>query len=125
LANSDTLKTSRPAQRGLPAGKIEVRPQAIARVAACAAVRVEGVVGLVRHLPTEISVPVLAEEHLYHGVEAHVRHDHVTVDVYVVLRYGAPLAEIAQRVEAEVRAALAHALDQFPAAVRVRVQGVR
>ena len=111
-------------QAGMPAGKIEVRPQAIARVAACAAARVDGVVGLVRRLPTEVSVPVLAEEHLHHGVEVRVHNGDARVDVYVVLRYGAPLAAIAQSVEDAVRAAVELALEQ-PVAVRVRVQGVR
>lgn len=109
----------------MPAGSIEVRPQAIAHVAACAAVRVEGVVGLVRHLPVETTVPMLAEEHLHHGVEATVRNDHVTIDVYVVLHYGAPLAEVAQHVEIEVRAALERALGQLEITVHVRIQGVR
>ncbi len=112
------------AQLDMPAGKIEVRPQAIARVAACAAARVEGVVGLVRRLPTEVTVPVLTEEHLHHGVEVRIYDGDVRVDVYVVLRYGAPLAEIAQHVEHAVRAAGELALEQ-PVAVRVRVQGVR
>jgi uncharacterized alkaline shock family protein YloU len=125
LANSNTIHENNPAQRGMPAGKIEVRPQAIARVAACAAVRVGGVIGLVRRLPVEVTVPVLAEEHLYHGAEARIRNDHVTVDVYVVLRYGAPLAEIAQRVETEVRAAIERALGPLETTVHVRIQGVR
>lgn len=111
-------------QAGIPAGKIEVRPQAIARVAACTAARVEGVVGLVRRLPTEETVPVLAEEHLHHGVEVRVHNGDVRVDVYVVLCYGAPLAEIAQHVEKAVRSAVELALER-PVDVRVRVQGVR
>lgn len=124
MANSTTANEYGLSQRSIPAGTIEVMPRAIAHIAARAAVQVDGVVGLVHRLHTAESLPPLTTEKLHSGVEVHIQDSTLTLDVYVVLRYGAPLAAITQRVEEQARAAIEQALGLTPT-VRVRVQGVR
>lgn len=124
LANDTKIYEYGVSERRMPAGTITVLPRAIAHVAARAVVQVEGVVGLVHRLHTAESRPPLTAEKLHSGVEVHIDDGALTLDVYVVLRYGTPLAEVAQRIEEQARVAVERALGHAPT-VRVRVQGVQ
>jgi uncharacterized alkaline shock family protein YloU len=82
----------------LPAGRIEVLPRAIARIAAHAALAGDGVVGLTKATAAPEG-PLLAPPRAHQGV--------------------------AEALAERVRTALAHALGGIPIAVHVRVQGLR
>lgn len=119
------LQEHLPSQAQVPPGKIEVLPRAIAHLAARAAVEVDGVVRLVRRRPTTLPTPPLLTEELYDGVEVHITDQPVSLEIFMVVRYGAPLAEVAQQVEQQARSAVERALGQPIGPIHVRVQGVR
>jgi uncharacterized alkaline shock family protein YloU len=108
---TDTAKHS----GGAPAGRIEVLPQAIATIAARAAAATPGVVALAR---------VPGDTGRRRGAEVRLRGDAVVIDVYVLVQYGAPIAEVASAARERVRADVELALGQPPDEVHVRVQGL-
>jgi uncharacterized alkaline shock family protein YloU len=108
----------------LPAGRIEVLPRAIARIAAHAALAGDGVVGLTQATAAPEG-PLLAPPRAHQGVDVRLQPEPLAVELYVVLRYGAPIASVAEALAERVRTALAHALGGIPIAVHVRVQGLR
>lgn len=108
----------------LPAGRIEVLPLAIARIAARAVAAVDGVVGFV---PPRAADPpsLLAPGHAHRGAVVRIGDGALTVELFVVLRYGARVAEVAEAARARAAEALEAALGEAPASVLVRVQGLR
>jgi uncharacterized alkaline shock family protein YloU len=105
----------------LPAGRIEVLPRAMARIAARAAM-VEGTVWLTPRDGTPRALPAAQS---YRGVEVQLRGDAPAVEVFVLISYGARLAEVAEQARERVSNALEQALGVAPASVNVRVQGLR
>ncbi len=110
---------------GLPAGKIIIAPRAIASIAAYAASRVDGVVGMAPHRLPDEAAPAFAVADAHHGVEVWIKDGTVMIDVYVFLAYGAPITDVAMHVRDHVRAAVEQALNAPVQEVRVRVQGLR
>jgi uncharacterized alkaline shock family protein YloU len=107
-----------------PAGRIEVLPHAIARVAAHAAATTHGVVGLA--LPTASGGdPPLPPAQAHRGARVRVRGDTVEVELFVVIRYGARVAAVAEAASERVRAALEVALGGVAVVVQLRVQGLQ
>lgn len=108
----------------IPAGRIEVLPQAIAAIAARAAAETEGVVGLaLPNAPTHDGGLRPGQER--RGIEIRLRDDQLAIDVYVLVQYGAHIAGVSDAVQQRVRAAVEQALGQPPDQVHVRVQGLR
>lgn len=112
------------ARHAMPAGKIEVMPQAIASIAAHAALSSPGVVSLARPVLSDDQPARLGKQTHQRGVEVQLQNGEVTVDVYLVLAYGARIAEVAQQVQTNVQQALEHALGTATVHVGVRVQGL-
>ncbi|MEN9936474.1 MAG: hypothetical protein RLZZ387_3053 [Chloroflexota bacterium] len=108
----------------LPAGRIEVMPRAIATIAARAARTLSGVAGLVPPTARDGTAQVLPAHAAHRGVEVHLRGDELTVELYLIVAYGAPVADVARSTQERVREALEHALGSPVARVHVRVQGL-
>lgn len=107
-----------------PAGRIEVLPRAVATIAARAALATDGLLGLTPPAAGGDAPALLAPSHAWRGVEVRAR-GALAVELFVVVRAGAPIAQVAEAARAQVRAALQRALGEAPAAVHIRVQGVR
>lgn len=115
--------TSRPSPP-LPAGRIEVLPLAIARIASRAAAAVDGVLGLAA--PGAADPPaLLAPAQAHRGASVRLGGGAPTVELFVIIRYGARVAQVAEAVRASAAEALDRALGGEPATVLVRVQGLR
>jgi uncharacterized alkaline shock family protein YloU len=124
LATSDTIQPPDSAQRQAPAGRIVVLPQAIATIAARAALATDGVVALASPMPRDEVALALPPADAHRGVDVSLRGDQVTVEIALIVAYSAPIAAVAEAARASVRGALERALGQRPAGVVVRVQGL-
>ncbi len=113
-----------PNQRQLPAGKIEVAPQAIATIAARAVGQSYGIVGMAPRTLREGMAQVLHQKDAHKGVEVRIGNDTIMVELYVIMEYGVRIAEVARNVQEHVRYAIERALG-MPVQVNVRVQGLR
>lgn len=106
----------------MPGGRVSVAPRAIAALAANAALQCAGVAGLVEPPGTAV---LLRPDEGRRGVEVHLHQNELTVDVYLLVQAGIPIADVAAAVQEQVSAALRQALDIREPRVNVRVQGVR
>jgi uncharacterized alkaline shock family protein YloU len=107
------------------AGKIEVSSRAIATIAGRAVSQCYGVVGVAAKHPRLSVVETLSPEHYGRGVDVHFVHDHVTIDLYVVLEHGLRISEIAHNIMQSVKFAVERSLGLRVVRVNVNVQALR
>lgn len=105
-------------------GKITIAPQAIASVAARAAMRSYGVVGMAPKTLMDGLVNALARDPR-HGVVVQVDEGVITVDLYIVVEYGTRLASVATSVANTVLYQVETSIGLPVGAVNVHVQDLR
>jgi uncharacterized alkaline shock family protein YloU len=106
-------------------GTIEVSSRAIATIAGRTVAECYGVVGIAARRPHFAAVELLAPEHYSRGVVVRFHHDHVTIDLYVVLEHGLRITEIAHNIMENVRFAVEQTLGLRVVQVNVNVQALR
>lgn len=106
-------------------GKIEVSQRAIASIAADAAVRSYGVVGMASARLKDGLAELLRREHLERGVVVRMKDGLVSIDVFVVVEYGTRVSEVGRNIAQSVKFAVEKAIGVPVAQVAVNVQGLR
>ena len=106
-------------------GKIEVSQRAIASIAADAAVRSYGVVGMASARVKDGLAELLRREHLERGVVVHLKNGGVVVDLYVVIEYGTRISEVGRNIAQNVKFAVEKSIGVPVGQVTVNVQGLR
>jgi len=105
-------------------GKIEVAQAAIASIVSEAVQTCYGVVGTVpRNFATGL-VDILSADRK-RGVEVVVRDDHIVVDLYLVVEYGARISSVAESIKHVVKYQVERALELPVEQVNVHVQALR
>jgi uncharacterized alkaline shock family protein YloU len=107
-----------------PAGRIEISHKAIATLAAQAAVRSYGVVGMASRNLVDGIVYLLARDPR-HGVEVTSSGGQVGIDLYIVVEYGTRVSSVAESVAHTVRYQVERALGMPIAHVNIHVQDLR
>ncbi len=105
-------------------GQITISEKAIASVAARAAVRSYGVVGMAPKTLVDGLVNALARDPR-HGVEVAVIGGTILVDLFIVVEYGTRLASVATSVANTVQYQLEKSIGLPVEAVNVHVQDLR
>ncbi len=106
-------------------GRIEVSPTAIASLASQAVLECYGVVGMATKDLARGLVQILHPSSHRRGVDIHIDQDRITIDLYVVIEYGTPIAVVARNIQSVVKYTVERALSVPVAAVNVRVQDLR
>jgi uncharacterized alkaline shock family protein YloU len=106
-------------------GRVEVSPLAVAAIASEAVLESYGVVGMASKNIRDGLVDLLARNVSHRGVDVHISHDHVVVDLYVIIEYGVRISEVARNIMSLVKFRIEKALDKSVARVNVHVQGLR
>jgi uncharacterized alkaline shock family protein YloU len=106
-------------------GRIEISPRAIATIAGDAVLRCYGVVGVASKNVMGGLADLLQPERWGRGVDVHVREGSVVIDLYVIIRYGTRISEVAHGVMSNVKYSLEQVLGIPVAEVNVHVQGLR
>ncbi len=106
-------------------GRIEVSEKAIASIAADAALRSYGVVGMASARLKDGLAELLRREHLERGVVVHLRDGQVSIDLYVVIEYGTRISEVGRNIAQNVRFGVERATGVPVSRVTVNVQGLR
>jgi uncharacterized alkaline shock family protein YloU len=105
-------------------GCITISPKAIATIAANAASRSYGVVGMAsKNIVDGISNVLTKDPH--YGVEVKADEDAITIDMYVIVEYGTRISSVATSVANAVRYKVEQSLGMPVRAVNVHVQGLR
>jgi uncharacterized alkaline shock family protein YloU len=106
-----------------PAGKITVSQKAIATIAAYAASRSYGIVGMAhRNLADGIAFALARDPR--HGVVVRVGQGALEIELFVVVEYGTRVSAVASSVARTVRYNVERALGMPIAAVHVNVQSL-
>ena len=106
-------------------GRIEISQRAIVSIAADAALRSYGVVGMASARLKDGLAELLRREHLERGVVVHLKDGQVSIDLYVVIEYGTRISEVGRNIAQTVRFAVERATGVPVTRVTVNVQGLR
>jgi uncharacterized alkaline shock family protein YloU len=117
-----TIESQDPAPSN--SSKIEISPQAIASIAAHAAVRSYGVVGMAaKNVMDGIASTVTGDPH--RGIEVHLTSQAIKIDLYVIVEYGTRISSVARSVANTVKFNVERATSLPVLEVNVYVQGLR
>lgn len=112
-----------PEAAGSTAVHIQVANDVIGAIAGMAALEVEGVHSMSGGIVEGIA-QVLGRRQLSRGVHVEVYGRDVSLDLFVVMDYGARIPEVAERVQANVKAQVENMTGLTVDAVNIHVQGV-
>ncbi|MGL4821232.1 MAG: Asp23/Gls24 family envelope stress response protein [Bacilli bacterium] len=105
-------------------GRIQIAPEVIEIIASIAATEIEGVTSMRGSFAADVAEK-LGKKNLGKGVKVELQDDSITIDVYVYLRYGINIPNVASAVQTNVRTAL-HTMTGLEATeVNVHVVGVQ
>ncbi|WP_422486733.1 Asp23/Gls24 family envelope stress response protein [Gudongella sp. DL1XJH-153] len=104
-------------------GSIQISNDVIATIAGTAAMEVEGVVGMSSNLAGGIS-ELLGKKNPGKGVKVDIRDKEVSVEMHLLLEYGAKLNDVGLKVQEETKKAIENMTDLSVKTVNVHVDGI-
>lgn len=104
-------------------GRIEVSPSAVATIANHAVLNSYGVVGMSSKSLVNGLAQILRPDSK-RGVEVHINHDEIVVDLYVVIRHGVRIATVARNIISSVKFSVEKTIGVPVSSVNVHVQGL-
>ncbi len=109
----------------LPAeiGGIKIADEVVAIISGLAATEVEGVAGMSGGLAGGIA-EMLGKRNLAKGVKVEVGEKQAAVDVYIIVRFGARIPDVAWKIQENVKRAVESMTGLEVLKVNVHVQGV-
>ncbi len=109
--------------RGGELGSIRISKDVVTIIAGLASSEVEGVAGMSGGIAGGIAEK-LGRKNLSKGVKAEVGEKEATIDIFVIVEYGAPIHEVANRIQSNVKNAVETMTGLKVIDVSVNVQGV-
>lgn len=104
-------------------GNVKISSDVIASIAATAAQEVNGVAGLTSKIPTDIR-GIMGMKNLAKGVRVELNNNEVAIDLYISLRYGSKIQEVAQKIQENVKSAVDNMTGMDVTKVNVYIQGI-
>ena len=104
---------------------IKVSDEVIAVCAASAALKVEGVADLAGGISYLLTRNLLGKELASKGIKASQSDDTVSIDVNLIVEYGARIPDLAWNVQEKVKAEVEEMTGMHVSAVNINGQGVR
>lgn len=108
---------------GNGSGTIKISEDVVKIIAGLAATEVEGVAGMSGGLAGGIAEK-LGRKNMAKGVKAEVGEKEATIDIHVIIEYGARIQEVANQIQTVVRNAVESMTGLKVLSVNVNVQGV-
>lgn len=107
-------------------GTVKISEEVIALCVMNATLRTRGVYALSAFgLGENISKSILGKDPAYSGIRINQSEDGVTVDIYVVVKYGVKIPAVAWDLQENVKKEIKEILDMHAKAINIHVQGVR
>lgn len=104
-------------------GEVHIADEVIAIITGLAATEVDGVKGMVGNLAGDI-VELLGRRNLAKGVTVEVLEETVSLDLSIVVTYGAKIVDVTKQVQEKVKNAVETMTGLTVEAVNIRVTGV-
>lgn len=109
--------------KGSDNGSIKISDDVVKIIAGMAAMEIQGVSGMSGGLAGGIAEK-LGRKNLSRGVKAEVGEKEATIDIFVIVEYGAPIKDVAFQIQAKVKNAVEGMTGLKVLEVNVNVQGV-
>lgn len=104
-------------------GQIKIADEVVAIIAGLAATEVEGVAGMSGGLVGGIS-DILGKRNFSKGVKTEVKEKSAVIDLFIVVKFGARIPDVAWKIQENVRRAIESMTGLEAESVNVHVQGV-
>ena len=104
-------------------GTIRIADEVVSIIAGLAATEVEGVAGMSGGIAGGIA-EILGRKHFSKGVKVEVGEKEAAIDLYIIVKYGVRIPDIALNVQEAVKAAIENMTGLSTVEVNVHVQGV-
>lgn len=105
-------------------GIVKISDEVVEVIAGLAAAEIKGVVGMSASLVGGISQMLSGKKNLSKGVKVNLGEDNASIDLYLVVKYGVKIPEIADAVQKNVKKAVESMTGLSVAGVNVYVQNV-
>jgi uncharacterized alkaline shock family protein YloU len=105
-------------------GKVEISPEVIEVIAGIAASDVEGVASMRGNFASGV-VEKLGRKSHGKGVKVELTEDGISIDVYVLMKYGISIPDVAQNIQDSIRQALLNMTALEASDINVFVVGVQ
>ena len=104
-------------------GEVRIADEVVAIIAGLAATEVDGVDSMAGNITNEL-VGKLGMKILSKGVKVDVTEEHVSVDLYLNIKYGYNIPEVSERVQERVKSAIENMTGLTVLDVNVKIAGV-
>lgn len=104
-------------------GTIRIADEVVSIIAGLAAIEVEGVAGMSGGIAGGIA-EILGRKNFSKGVKVEVGEKEAAIDLYIIVKYGVRIPDIALNVQEAVKAAIENMTGLSTVEVNVHVQGV-
>lgn len=109
--------------KGSDGGYIKISDDVVKIIAGMAAMEIQGVSGMTGGIAGGLAEK-LGRKNLSRGVKAEVGEKEATIDIFVIVEYGAPIKDVACQIQAKVKNAVENMTGLRVLEVNVNVQGV-
>lgn len=109
-----------------PAGEgiIKIADEVVATIAAVAASEVKGVAGMVGTITGSIT-EAFGKKNVTKGVKVQVGEKEATIDIYIIVEYGAKIPEVAWEIQEKVKNAVESMTGLKVNQININVQGIK
>lgn len=105
-------------------GTVKVSDEVIATIAGVAAIQVEGVAGMSEGIVDGIAKLLTGAQQLTKGVKVEIGNGEASLDVSIVIKYGASIQDIAGKVQENVKKAVENMTGLKVVKVNLYIQGI-
>lgn len=104
--------------------EVKISDDVIAAIASVAASQVQGVAAMTGNFASNIGGAILGRKNVAKGVRVASGDKEVVLDLYIAVKYGARIPEVAYKVQENVKKSVEGMTDLKVAQVNIHVQGV-
>lgn len=104
-------------------GEVKISDEVVATIAGLAAVEIEGVYAMSGGFTGGIS-DILGRKNLSKGVKVEVGDKEASIDLYIIVKYGAKIPDVAWKIQEAVKDAIVNMTGLKVIEVNIHVQGV-
>ncbi|TEB06833.1 Alkaline shock protein 23 [Pelotomaculum schinkii] len=109
--------------KGSDSGSVKISDEVVKIIAGMAAMEIQGVSGMTGGIAGGLAEK-LGRKNLSRGVKAEVGEQEATIDIFVIVEYGAPIKDVACQIQTKVKNAVESMTGLRVLEVNVNVQGV-
>lgn len=105
-------------------GIVKISDEVVEVIAGLAASEIDGIEGMSTTLAGGITQILSGKKNVSKGIKVNVGEDNATIDLYVVVKYGIKIADVAKKVQENVRKSVELMTGLNVAAVNIYIQNV-